>query len=77
MQISQLEAAIGDAQAWHAVTHGIKGSARSVGAWALGDAAEHAEQDKNASAEVQRNHCVHLIAQIASTNSHIDELLAS
>lgn len=34
----------GDDQAWREATHTMKGSARGIGAWAVGDAAEAAEQ---------------------------------
>lgn len=77
VQIAQLKSAIGDATAWHAATHGIKGSARGVGAWELGDAAEQAERDKNAPAEVHHDHCMRLTAQFARTNRYIRGLLAS
>ncbi len=40
-----------DAQAWRLAAHTLKGAARGVGAWALGKAAERAEQMTEASAE--------------------------
>lgn len=33
-----------DDEAWHLAAHTLKGAARGVGAWALGDAAERAEK---------------------------------
>ena len=37
-------AAAQDAKAWHIAAHTLKGSARAVGAWELGAAAEEAER---------------------------------
>ncbi len=43
--VSQLETLLGagDKKGWHAVNHSIKGAARGIGAFALGDAAAFAE----------------------------------
>ncbi len=40
-----------DAEAWYLAAHTLKGAARGVGAWALGEAAERAEQLTEASSE--------------------------
>jgi len=43
-----------DARGWHDVTHALKGAARSIGAFALGDAADAAEKLDPGSAEAGR-----------------------
>jgi chemotaxis protein histidine kinase CheA len=40
-----------DADAWRLAAHTLKGAARGVGAWALGDAAERAEEVTDATPE--------------------------
>lgn len=69
VQIQQLRDAVGNAGAWHAATHGIKGSARGIGAWPLAAAAEAAERDIAASRDVHEWHIAQLVDVIASTNA--------
>ncbi len=42
-----------DDEAWHHAAHTLKGAARGVGAWALGDAAERAEKSFGAEARAK------------------------
>lgn len=55
-----------DAEAWHLAAHTLKGAARGVGAWALGEAAERAETVANAAAE-ERAEALKSIVDLAAT----------
>jgi len=76
-QLEQLDAAVGDRKRWHEATHGIKGAARGVGAWALATAAEVAELDQVEPSDIHMQHVVELRRHFAEANAFIESLLVS
>ncbi|MEO0619354.1 MAG: Hpt domain-containing protein [Pseudomonadota bacterium] len=72
----QLQGAVGCPDPWMRLTHTIKGSARGVGAFALGDAAAAAERDTSGDAPCQRAHIVTLRACADDVFYEIDQLTA-
>ncbi len=73
VQMDQLRAAAGIPVQWYAAAHGIKGSARGVGAWALAQAAEHAERDMQESAAIHMRHVELLQERLAATHTAIEQ----
>ncbi|MEL7542363.1 MAG: Hpt domain-containing protein [Pseudomonadota bacterium] len=59
----QLHGAVGNPELWTRLTHTIKGSARGVGAFALGSAAEAAEHARDHDTMRQRDHIAAVRAQ--------------
>ncbi len=55
-----------DSEGWHLAAHTLKGAARGVGAWALGDAAERAEKVTDATPE-ERAAALKSIVDLAAT----------
>ena len=72
--VGQLSRA-GDAKAWHDAAHTLKGSARAVGAWRVGRAAEVAERlDFNAGPD-RRAHAVDVILEaLDEATAYIDAM---
>ena len=75
VQLGQLLEAVGNPALWRDATHGLKGSARGIGAWALGDAAEAAERDKDEGSGTHERHVTRLREHIASTNAAITTIV--
>lgn len=74
VQLAQLRDAAGDPKRWHDASHGIKGSARGIGAKALGQAAAHAENDKDQSAATHLRHVDLIAERLQATYAAIDGL---
>lgn len=65
-----------DDEAWHLAAHTLKGAARGVGAWALGDAAERAEALSGAGAAEERVKVLSAIVDLAkSAADYADQLI--
>lgn len=63
-----------DDEAWHLAAHTLKGAARGVGAWALGDAAERAE--KSFGAEERAKILTELVREARNAAECADALMA-
>jgi HPt (histidine-containing phosphotransfer) domain-containing protein len=63
-----------DDEAWHLAAHTLKGAARGVGAWALGDAAERAEKAFNI--EERAASLKSIVAMAASASAFADKLIS-
>jgi len=62
---------------WHQVVHGLKGSARAIGAWALADLAEKAEQGHLSDVDrTRREFLPGLRDQVERTKAQISAVLA-
>ena len=70
--LSKLEAAADD-KAWKEAAHTLKGSARGVGAWELGDASERAEKLLDAAARA--GSVSELATLVTAVTAFIDDLL--
>lgn len=70
-QIQQLEDAVGVPDRWHDASHGIKGSARGIGAWALATAAEAAERDSSGAPDLHAEHVLRLQACMEAAQAAI------
>lgn len=65
-----------DDDAWRHAAHTLKGAARGVGAWALGDAAEHAETLSGAASADDRAKALKTIVDLAqSAADYADRLI--
>jgi chemotaxis protein histidine kinase CheA len=64
-----------DAEAWRLAAHTLKGAARGVGAWALGDAAEHAEALADAAAEERAAALRSIVDLAASAADYASDLI--
>ena len=65
-----------DDEAWYLAAHTLKGAARGVGAWALGDAAERAEALCGAAAAEERAKALKAIVDLArSAADYADRLM--
>jgi len=61
---------------WQQVAHGLKGSASAIGAWALADLAERAENGILSDVDQTRQLFLpHLTEQVHRTKAHITEVL--
>lgn len=67
-----------DDEAWHLAAHTLKGAARGVGAWELGDAAERAEALVGPASEHARSALLKSIVDLAQgAADYADTLIAS
>lgn len=73
--VSRLEAAA-TAKDWRDAAHSLKGSARGLGAWALGDIAEDAELHDFDDATGRAAALARLRDAIVVVNGYIDELMS-
>ena len=73
--VSRLEAAA-TAKDWRDAAHSLKGSARGLGAWALGDIAEDVELLDFDNAEGRADAVTRLRDAIVVVNGYIDELMS-
>lgn len=64
-----------DAEAWHLAAHTLKGAARGVGAWALGEAAEHAENLTDGAPEERAAALKSLVDLAASAADYAGDLI--
>lgn len=65
-----------DDEAWHLAAHTLKGAARGVGAWALGEAAERAERLSGAGAADERAKALKSIVDLArSAADYADQVI--
>lgn len=64
-----------DAEAWYHAAHTLKGAARGVGAWSLGDAAEQAEHMAEAAAEDRAAALKSLVDLAASAADYAGDLI--
>jgi HPt (histidine-containing phosphotransfer) domain-containing protein len=63
------------AEAWHLAAHTLKGAARGVGAWALGEAAERAEALAGAAAEERAAALKSIVDLAASAADYAGDLI--
>ena len=65
-----------DDEAWRHAAHTLKGAARGVGAWALGDAAAHAENLTGATSAHERAKALKAIVDLArSAADYADQVI--
>jgi HPt (histidine-containing phosphotransfer) domain-containing protein len=64
-------------EAWHLAAHTLKGAARGVGAWALGDAAERAETLSGAASAPERAKALKKIVDLAQSAADYADRLAN
>lgn len=64
-----------DAEAWRLAAHTLKGAARGVGAWALGEAAERAEKAADAGPEERAAALKSIVDLAASAADYAGDLI--
>lgn len=72
--VTRLETAA-SSRDWKDAAHSLKGSARGLGAWALGDISEEAEHLDHADASLRAAAIERIRAAILTVNVFIDELM--
>jgi HPt (histidine-containing phosphotransfer) domain-containing protein len=75
LYLTRLEVAL-DGKEWRDAAHGLKGSARGLGAWALGDIAEEIECLGFDEAALRADGLDRLRKAIEIVNAYIDQLLS-
>lgn len=73
--VTRLESAA-DAKEWCDAAHSLKGSARGLGAWALGDIAEEIELHDFDDESLRADDIARLRAAIVVVNGFIDEVMS-
>ena len=63
-----------DDEAWHLAAHTLKGAARGVGAWALGDAAARAEKSSGVAERAQA--LAEIVREARTASDHAEALIA-
>ncbi len=69
-------ASAADAKEWSDAAHSLKGSARGLGAWALGDIAEEIEHHDFDDENLRADDITRLRAAITVVNGFIDEVMS-
>lgn len=73
LYVSRLEAAQSETE-WKNTAHSLKGSARGLGAWAVGELAEQAERAAGADASTRRALLGEISKALAAVKVFIDEM---
>ena len=71
INLEQLRRA-GDRKAWHEAAHALKGSARAIGAWRMGEIAERAERLATAPHGAE---CAPLVAELAHAFAAVEHYI--